>query len=393
MEHLDWLHPGVNMTNALFDTIKHDLLYKISKKEISAINGISSYYISKVASMIKIPKPRHLPSVICLDETAGDVKSYNKETGKFDKVEMVTNFSDGNTGEVLDLMPFITLKKLEKYFKKYYTQYERNKVRFVCCDMGKQYLNLASHCFPNATVCLDNFHIIQRLDLAMDQARIKYVDKLYSEGKDKQALELKKLSRRLKTRADHQEAYWGNHCDDISQKLLNYFKEFPELQDTYAMLQYFHEIDHDNYDYKSKCEALNLWIRKFERSTSDIVYSAVKTINDHSKYIRNAWKNNLSNATCEGNNNLIKVIKHFSFGVHKFEYLRTRTLLICGNEGISRSEKEPKVFSSISSFFYNLDIFPSLDEYTLAYDWIGLSGKPIEKKPDTFLPFSLRAYK
>ena len=33
MEHLDWLHSGLNMTNAMFDTIKHDLLYKLSKKK------------------------------------------------------------------------------------------------------------------------------------------------------------------------------------------------------------------------------------------------------------------------------------------------------------------------------------------------------------------------
>lgn len=384
MEHLDWLHSGINMTNALFDTIKHDLLYKISKKEISAINGISSYYISKVAGMIKIPRPRHLPPVICLDETAGDVKTYNKETGMFDKTVMVTNFSDGDTGEVLDLMPFITLKKLDRYFKNNFSRHERNQVKFVCCDMGKQYMNLASHCFPNATVCLDNFHIIQRLDLAMDQARIKYVAKLEKEGKHKQALELKKLSRRFKTRADHQALYWGDRYDEISNKLLYYFNSFPELQDTYAMLQYFHEIESDYYDYESKCKALDQWIRKFERSTSDIIYDAVKTIKNHVPYIHNAWENNLSNATCEGNNNLIKVIKRFSFGIHRFDYLRTRALLICGREGLSRSDKSPKVTSSSESFFYVLDTFPSLEDYQLVYDWAGLSGRPIERKPESF---------
>ena len=368
MEHLSWLHHGTNMTNALFDTIKADLLYKISKKDISSINGISEYYISKVAKMTRIPKPKHLPEVICLDETAGDVKVFNKETRKFNKSILVTNFSDGSTGEVLDVMPFLTLKKLEKYYNTY-PRHEREKVKFLCCDMGKQYLHLASHCFPNATVCLDNFHIIQRLDVAMDQARLKYVDVLLKADKKSEASELKKLSKRFKTRADHQEQYWGDHYDDISERMQYYFEKYPELQDTYALLQYFHDIENYCFSFEFKKQMLELWISIFEKSTSDIIYSAVKTIKDHKPYIHNAWKNKLSNATCEGNNNLIKAIKKFSFGIHRFDYFRTRVLLICGREGLSRSIKSPAISESGQSFFYNSDAFPSLEDYILTYDW------------------------
>ena len=368
MEQLSWLHPGINMTNDLFDTIKKDLLHKISKKDLSAINGISSYYISKVASMIRIPRPKHLPEVICLDETSGDVKVFNKETRKFTKNVMVTNFSDGSTGEVLDVMPFIKLDKLKIYFNSYPYR-ERIKVKFLCCDMGRHYLNLAQHCFPNAIVCLDNFHIVQRLDKAMDQARLKYVKKLIKKGQKSEADALKKMGRKFKTRADHQEAYWGDRYDDIVSCMQYYFDKFPELLDTYAMLQYFHDIESNCFTFDYKKKKLELWIRIFGKSTSDIILSAVETIKEHKRYIYNAWENDLSNATCEGNNNLIKVIKKFSFGIHQFDYFRTRVLLICGREGLARSLKSPSVPESGKSFFYNSEVFPSLRDYILAYDW------------------------
>ena len=145
MEHLDWLHPDLGITWDLFNAIADDLKHKLSKKEIARINGISEYYVSAVAKLLKPAKPDHLPEVVCLDETAGDAEDQSPNTSVTPKVKYVTNFSDGRTGEVLDVLPFKTTKRLAKYFNENFTLAERRKVRFLCCDMGKAYLNLAKH--------------------------------------------------------------------------------------------------------------------------------------------------------------------------------------------------------------------------------------------------------
>ena len=369
MEQLDWLHPDLGITWDLFHAIEDDLKHKLSKKEIARINGVSEYYVSAVAKLLKPARPDHLPEVVCLDETAGDAEDQSPNTSVAPKVKYVTNFSDGRTGEVLDILPFKTTKKLAKYFNDNFTLEERSKVRFLCCDMGKAYLNLAKHCFPNAVVCLDNFHVTNRLNEAMDAARIKEQDRLLSDGKKAEYDDLKRLNKRFKTALDNQPAKWGIRGKDISTRVLTALGRSPELQDTYAMLQYFHEIMHDCCDFDSKSTQLDLWIRTFETSRSDIICGAVKAVKDHLAYIHNAWRHGLSNATSEGNNRVIKAIKNFSFGVHSFDYLRTRVLLICGRPGVDRGRKKKEKDTSTRIGLFFFDAFPSLEEYQPVYDW------------------------
>lgn len=65
-------------------------------------------------------------------------------------MRFTTNFSDGTDGMLLDILPFRTKKRLTGYFNSNFPLSERKKVKFLCCDMGPQYLYLAEQCFPNA---------------------------------------------------------------------------------------------------------------------------------------------------------------------------------------------------------------------------------------------------
>lgn len=234
---------------------------------------------------------------------------------------------------------------------------------------GRAYLNLSRYCFPNAVVCLDNFHIVNRLNEAMDAARIKEQDRLLSEGHKAASTELKRLNKRLKTALNNQTAKWGTKGQDIPQRILTALERSPELKDTYAMLQYFHGIMHSFFAFEARAKQLDLWIKTFENSKSDIIHSAVKTVKDHLEYIHNAWRNNLSNATCEGNNRIIKAIKNFSFGIHHFSYLRSRALMIGGEPGVDRNRKKKQQASVDQDDIFFYSTFPSLEDYQPACDW------------------------
>ena len=367
-EQFDWLCKGLNMTVELFRCILGDLSHISSKKEIGRMNGISEYLVNKVAMTADIPFPSSPPEIVCLDEAKADVKDYNPENGNRKRIRFITNFSDGATGQVIDILGFKTKKKLAAYFKKTFSPEELQKVRFVCSDMGKQYLFLANECFPNAIVCLDYYHVIKRLNDAMDRVRSRLQDKLLKAGDTEAYKDLKGLRTRLCTSASHQRLYWGDNYDRIVERLRKAFERFPDLKDAYAMLHYFHEI-YDTFPFFEKRRAmLSLWIARFKDSLVDEIRSAVKTISEHIEYIHNAWKYGLSNATSEGNNNVFKTIKKCSFGVRYFGYLRRRVLLVCSRPGISRGRAKiildpPK---PESSFFYK--DFPGIEEYTFATD-------------------------
>ena len=368
MEPISWMFGNSHLSTPLYECIREDLCHYSTKKEIARINGVSVYYVDLVVKSLRPPIPSSLPEVICLDETHSEVGEKIPDGRRGAWIKYTTNFSDGTTGSLLDILPFKTKKRLVNYFTKNFSYNERRRVKFLCCDMGKQYLYLANECFPNATVCLDNYHVTNRLNEAVHAVRIKEQDYLLSMGDNAAYADLKHLNRRLITSVYNQPLYWHDKETEITKRLISRFEASPELRDVYAMLQYFHEIFHDISDYDLKCERLNLWISVFKNSTSSDIYAAVSSVEKHLEYIHNAWRNGLSNAVCEGNNNAIQTVKNLSFGIHKFEYFRTRMLLIIGRPGVSRSiEKKLKSKTAMGSFFF--DVFPELDEYQLAYDW------------------------
>ncbi len=366
-EDPDWIYRNSHLSAPLARCIEEDLHHFIPKKDIARVNGVSPYFVSLVASRLVPDVPAHLPSVICLDEKHSEVFEA-KNTGSC-RVNFTTNFSNGETGELLDILPFRTIRKMEKYFKKHYSYKERCRVKHLCCDMAGCYTGLVRKCFPNADVCVDNYHVVNRLNRCVNDIRVREQNRLTAANEKKSASDLKHLSHKFVTSIYRQKYYWGENCGKYMARMEQHFSECPELKDAYAMLQYFHEIFHEYFPFDEKVKQLDLWISVFEKSTSPDIASAVKSVRKHLSYIHNAWKHGYSNATCEGNNNGIQAIKNLSFGIHSFRYFRTRALLILGRPGVSRAYKKmlrDAEETTNPSFF---DDFPSLDEYVLSYDW------------------------
>ena len=371
-EEINWLVHGVHMTKILYDTILKDLCHYSTKKEIARVNGVPVHFVDAVLDSFDFPVPKALPEVVCLDETHSEVYEDKKLSELTRWYKYTTNFSDGLTGKLLDVLPFRTKNRMVKYFRSNYSYKERSHVRFLCSDMGPQYLTLAEKCFPNATVCLDNYHVINRLNKAVNSVRIREQNHLLSNDQNAEYNDLKKLSHKFVTSLNNQSAYWKDNSVEVFNRMISHFARCPELKDAYAMLQYFHEIFSYNIDFDKKCQQLDTWISIFERSTSDDIRKAIESVKEHLPFIHNAWKNGLSNATCEGNNCAIQTVKTVSFGIHNFSYFRKRMLLVVGRPGVARSiEKKLKDASetedAISLLFFTE--FPSLEEYCLAYDF------------------------
>ena len=61
----------------------------------------------------------HLPEVLCTDETFSEVEEQLDEKTQW--IRFVTNISDGQSGELLDILPYRKKHPLVKFFNNNFT--------------------------------------------------------------------------------------------------------------------------------------------------------------------------------------------------------------------------------------------------------------------------------
>ncbi|MDY2573555.1 MAG: transposase [Fusobacterium necrophorum] len=115
--------------------------------------GYFSYEISKKA----------LPKVLRFDE----FKSTKDSDGALSFL-----FMNGETHKILDIVENRKLYALEDYFSRF-SYPVLCQVEYIVMDMYSPYIQLAKRYFPKAKIVLDRFHIVQLVNRAFNQTRIR----------------------------------------------------------------------------------------------------------------------------------------------------------------------------------------------------------------------------
>ena len=115
-----------------------------------------SYY-----DTVKIYK-NYLPKVLSFDE----FKSVKSAAGN-----MSFSLCNGETGKIIDIVEDRKLDSLIKYFSKY-SHKARSKVKFIIIDMYSPYVSLIKKIFPNASIIIDKFHLVQLISRSLNKTRI-----------------------------------------------------------------------------------------------------------------------------------------------------------------------------------------------------------------------------
>ena len=332
MQPISWLHPSLRMTHTLYFEICYSLMKPLSIKSVAEINCVTESVVQSVLDTISFPRPDHLPSTLIVDELKADCGEWNPVTHKWDKWRFVTNLTDGDGHFVIDILHATNLSDLAKYFRKY-SAYERQRVKYFCCDMSGSYIALGKKLFPKAAICIDMFHVIQRLNKAVDDMHRRLQNQQKKSDNDEAYSTLKHISYDLRARKSQQFKLWKEDTSRRLKRLEDAFREFPDLAEVYEMLQDFHDIN-DCSGYDAQFEELIPWLQRYLDSPVEEVASAAATIDRYKKHIMNSWKYHHSSGTCEGLNNRIKAMKRASFGVHSFDVFRKRILLACGSTKI-----------------------------------------------------------
>ena len=205
---------------------------------------------------------------------------------------------------------------------------KRALVQEVTLDMAKNMETSVKHCFPNAQLVTDRFHVVRLVMDALQHLRVKYrweeLDKeneAIKESKQKGVqyesviFENGDTPKQLLARSRYilakKEANWTENQKQRAELL---FKHFPVLEVAYRHAMHFRNI----YEEKSKAIAetkIKKWIDKTPELKIKEFTTVTYTINQNMNQILNFFNNRSTNANAESFNAKLKLFRANQRGV------------------------------------------------------------------------------
>ncbi len=183
------------------------------------------------------------------------------------------------------------------------------KIEFVCSDMWQPYLDLiAKHCTAALNI-LDRFHVVAKLNLALDDVRATEARRMAREGYEP-VLKKKRwcLLKRPENLTDQQRM--------SLRELLGYNLKSARA---YLLKEEFHQFwDYDSPTWAAKY--LDRWCTRAMRSRIDPLKKFARTVRAHRELLLNYFraKKQFSSGVIEGLNNKAKVTMRKAYGYRTF---------------------------------------------------------------------------
>lgn len=323
------------ITNRVKQSIGIELSDAISLKDLSKRHFVSPTTINRVLNTLGKElsnKFTHLPQNLCFDEFT----SVKNQQGKYSFI-----YSDSVSHKIIDILSDNKILTLENHFLKYPLKI-RNKVTTIVVDMNTGYFKLAKKLFPNASVIIDRFHLVQLISRSLNITRIRTMNKFRTSN-----LNDLKNHRKLKK-------YWKlflkdsnelNYTDYRYQRLFKSILPETEIMDyllslnkglteTYKLYQNLLYCCKTN-DFETFSDLLLL----SNDLISNQMVTSVKTLKKHLPRIKNTFRFSYSNGPLEGSINKIKLIKRIAYGYRNFQNYKYRILLSFKDKQISNENQ------------------------------------------------------
>lgn len=186
-------------------------------------------------------------------------------------------------------------------------------VKYVCSDMWPAYLKVIKKKFPNALNVLDRFHIVKKLNEAVDQVRRDEAKKMALAGYDK----ILKNSKYCFLK--NQE----NLTEKQEKKLHELLKYDLKSVKAYLLKESFQAFWQYTYPAWSK-KYLRLWCARAMRSNLEPMKKFVKTVRKHEDLMMNWFKAKkcYSSGAVEGLNRKINLVTRKAYGYKSYDVLK-----------------------------------------------------------------------
>jgi transposase len=216
---------------------------------------------------------------------------------------------------------------IDRFFEEVLSDYQKSKIKWACCDISEAYIGaIKDHC-KNVKLVLDRFHIVKKLNEAVDEVRKEqWREANGKEGKaQRQALKgLRWLLLRhsvTRTRKDTKtlkELEKWNRRIYRAWRLKDEFEQFWEYNRSSAAANF-----------------LESWTATAMRSRLDPIKHFVKTLRNHSEDILAFIDTRLTNAVSEGLNRIIRMIKNRASGFRTLDAFSDLIFLCVGDVNIA----------------------------------------------------------
>lgn len=195
------------------------------------------------------------------------------------------------------------------------------KIEFVCSDMWKPYLKLIEKHCTNALNILDRFHVVAKLNLALDEVRASEARRLVQDGFEPV---LKKSRWCLLKRRE-------NLTGKQRVKLRDVLRYNLQSVRAYLFKEYFQQFwDYDSPTWAGKF--LDQWCMEVMRSRIEPLKKFARTVRNHRELLLNYFRARkaFSSGIVEGLNNKAKVTMRKAYGFRTFKMLELALYHILG---------------------------------------------------------------
>ena len=183
------------------------------------------------------------------------------------------------------------------------------KIEFVCSDMWKPYLRVIRERCSNALNILDRFHIVAKMNDALNDVRAAESRRLMQDGFEPVLTKTRWCVLKSKE----------NLTDPQRVRLRDLLKYNLQTVRAYLLKEQFRQFwDYDSPAWAAKF--LDQWIALVMRSRIEPMKKVAKTLRNHRELILNYFraKKQFSSGVVEGLNNKVKVTMRKSYGFRTF---------------------------------------------------------------------------
>lgn len=285
-----------------------------------------------------------LSPVICIDEF------YFSRHNDSKYACLLVNFKNGL---ILDVLDSRKKSSLREYFRSIPLE-EREKVVYVSMDMYENYKDIASKYLPNATICIDSFHVIKMINDALDKIRIKVMNRYKTNKQSDEYYLLKNKNELLfrdSNKVDDQSFNYNHHFKRrlSDTQLLNMILSIDkELKEAYGLKEYYAVFNVMKKEKNELEEYLEEIIKDYTNSNIMLFNQIALTLKNWRKEIINSFGEydgrRINNGPIEGRNKYIKILLNLANGYRNFKRFRNRVLYVFNKfDKPSDSPKETKL--------------------------------------------------
>lgn len=219
---------------------------------------------------------------------------------------------DSGQKRLLHIAPKRTVKSFLSFFRLLGKQgYE--SIDYVCSDMWKPYLKVIRKKLPNAMHILDRFHIVAKLNKAVDEVRRTEVKRLSQEGYEDALKHTKYCFLKNEENLTQKQKL---KLDDVLQLDLRSVR-------AYLLKESFQLFWRYNSPYWARWY-LRKWCARAMRSKLDPIKKFVKTVRRHEELMMNWFKAKkaYSSGTVEGLNRKVNLVTRKAYGYRSFDVMK-----------------------------------------------------------------------